>query len=132
VAARLAVAVRPTDLTCRYGGEEFVVAMPECSTAAAADIGERLRAVMADSPIVLPGGPISLTVSIGIAVAALSHDPGYDRLLNAADRALYRVKASGRNRVEIADPSIPDAPSISLVAGQGLRDVTIGSGNRRT
>ena len=72
VARRLAAAIRPTDLACRYGGEEFVVAMPACSVKAAAQIGERLRSVIADAPFALPQGPLTVTISIGIFVAALS------------------------------------------------------------
>jgi len=104
VARRLAAAIRPTDLACRYGGEEFVVAMPACSVKAAAQIGERLRSVIADAPFALPQGPLTVTISIGIFVAALSEHPSYERLLTAADRALYRAKANGRNRVELAEP----------------------------
>jgi len=103
VALRVTNAVRPTDLSCRFGGEEFVIAMPECNLAGAADVGERLRSAIADTPVVLPGLSVSVTVSIGIAVAAHSPHAIYDRLLALADRALYRAKHAGRNRVEIAD-----------------------------
>jgi len=104
VATRLLAAIRPTDLACRYGGEEFVVAMPGCSVKAAAQIGERLRSAIADVPFALPHTSLHLTISIGIFVAALAERPSYENLLSAADRALYRAKANGRNRVEIADP----------------------------
>ncbi|MEO7275805.1 MAG: diguanylate cyclase [Vicinamibacterales bacterium] len=104
VAARLTTTVRPTDLTCRFGGEEFVIAMPGCSIAVAGDVGERLRAAIADVPIALPDTSISVTVSIGVTVAAHSPHVAYEHLLNAADRALYTAKASGRNRVELAAP----------------------------
>jgi diguanylate cyclase (GGDEF)-like protein len=103
VASRLSNAVRPTDLTCRFGGEEFVVAMPGCSTAVARDVGERLRAAIADVPITLPDTSLSVTISVGLAVAARSPHVPYDQLLHAADRALYSAKAAGRNRVELAD-----------------------------
>jgi diguanylate cyclase (GGDEF)-like protein len=111
VARRLSASVRPTDLTCRYGGEEFVVAMPDCSVPAAAGIGERLRAIVSDTPIALPESSITVSVSVGISVATLTSQTGYDHLLQAADRALYRAKAAGRNRVEIAEPVAVDMSS---------------------
>jgi diguanylate cyclase (GGDEF)-like protein len=106
VAARLGNAVRPTDLTCRFGGEEFVFAMPGCSVGGAKDGGERLRAAIADVPIAVPETSLSVTVSIGLAVAALTPRVPYDQLLHAADRALYAAKAAGRNRVELAEPFV--------------------------
>ena len=105
VATRLAAAIRPTDLACRYGGEEFVVAMPACSVKAAAQIGERLRSAIADVPFALPHGSLhGHHQHRHLRRRALAEHPSYERLLTAADRALYRAKAKGRNRVELAEP----------------------------
>lgn len=94
VAKALNTTVRPQDLVGRYGGEEFVVGLLETDRAAAAMVAERIRVAVARLP-----GPIPVTISIGLA--SLEPNTGsLDELLIAADTALYRAKANGRNRVE--------------------------------
>lgn len=102
-ARRIRSTVRGADLACRYGGEEFVVVMPDTDAAAAAMIAERLRDIIERTPFALPGSDVglSLTASLGIATNA----PGVDtpeQLLKQADKALYEAKNSGRNRVVAA------------------------------
>jgi len=91
--------VRPYDWVGRWGGEEFLVVLPEANLAQAAVITERIRAGIAAAPLLLPDGrSVSLTVSGGV----VCHDrPGLslDALFQEADAALYRAKAAGRNRV---------------------------------
>jgi len=96
--------IRTSDIAARYGGEEFIVIMPETGKELALLVGEKLRMAFAEFPFPLeesqPGG--SLTISIGIATfpqdAATSRE-----LVDMADKALYRAKEGGRNRVMIWD-----------------------------
>jgi len=101
VAQTLAASIRrPGDLAARYGGEEFMVVLPETDKAGACVIAEKLRlAIEALPPFANDTAPI--TVSIGVAThLPVTHDlPG--ALFQAADRALYRAKRNGRNRVEV-------------------------------
>jgi two-component system cell cycle response regulator len=99
-AVRLASNVRAIDLPVRYGGEEFVVIMPDTRLKDAQRIAERVRLHVAGSPFRVMGGDELLSVTISIGVAA-SHG-GADTpqaLLRRADEALYEAKAQGRNRV---------------------------------
>ncbi|MCL4817722.1 MAG: diguanylate cyclase [Vicinamibacteria bacterium] len=91
---------RSGDLVARYGGEEFAVVLPGLDEADAARVAERLRQGVADLALAHPGSPFGrVTVSVGAAADVPL--PGLDpqTLLRAADRALYRAKAAGRNRV---------------------------------
>jgi len=98
-ADRLRGIVRGGDLLCRLGGEEFVIVMPSVNLGAAIRIAERARLAVRDEefPVTPEGKAIPVTVSIGIAEA--SRDSDASQLYRAADRALYRSKSEGRNRV---------------------------------
>ena len=102
-AGRIAANTRGIDLACRYGGEEFVVAMPDTDIAFATNIAERLRQSIETTPVKISRGPgqLNITVSIGIAKYE-GNDDSAEKLLHRADQALYRAKRSGRNRV-VAD-----------------------------
>lgn len=102
-ANRVAANVRGIDLACRYGGEEFVVVMPDTDTDFACAIAERLRKQVEANPFAISREPNSLgiTISIGIAAAEGPSDTA-EALLHRADQALYRAKREGRNRV-VAD-----------------------------
>ena len=89
---------RQTDVVARFGGEEFVLLMPETDDSAAEVAAERLRKTIQDHPHILTGENLQVTVSIGIAGATLSM-AAFDVLLKRADEALYEAKRSGRNRV---------------------------------
>ena len=97
-AARLKESLRASDLACRFGGEEFVVLMPEADERVARTIAERLRQRIADYPFEISGEEISVTVSAGIAVLDGRGD-NRETLLQRADRGLYAAKREGRNRV---------------------------------
>jgi diguanylate cyclase (GGDEF)-like protein/PAS domain S-box-containing protein len=99
-------AVRPLDLATRYGGEEFAIILPEMSCEAAASLAEQIRYAVLDLriPHGADGAGDHVTLSVGVA----SHVPGEsddrpDRLLGAADQALYAAKRLGRNRVICAE-----------------------------
>ena len=99
-AVRLASNVRAIDLPCRYGGEEFVVVMPDTKIEDAERIAERIRLHVAGSPFRVMGGAELLTVTISIGVAAtLGAGDKPEALLKRADEAVYEAKASGRNKV---------------------------------
>ena len=97
---RVARNLRSVDLACRYGGEEFVIIMPETDRQLALLVAERLRSKIADEPFAIQGGVrfIDVTVSIGLACLESPADNAAT-LLKRADDALYRAKAQGRNRV---------------------------------
>jgi two-component system cell cycle response regulator len=99
-AVRLASNVRAIDLPVRFGGEEFVVVMPETELEHAHRIAERIRLHVAGSPFRVMGGEELLTVTISIGVAAsLRADDTPAKLIRRADEAMYEAKARGRNRV---------------------------------
>ena len=99
-AIRLRKAIRNIDLACRYGGEEFVIVMPETDMAVAAVVAERLRRRIAGEPFVVQQGVrnLDVTISIGIATLCEAADNAV-AILKCADQALYRAKRDGRNRV---------------------------------
>ncbi|MGO7018978.1 PleD family two-component system response regulator [Rhizobium leguminosarum] len=101
--SRVRSTIRGADLACRYGGEEFVVVMPDTSPEIAAAVAERLRAAIESAPFMLKhsGEALSVTASFGIASRIASVlTPG--QLMKQADLALYEAKNTGRNRVVAA------------------------------
>jgi two-component system cell cycle response regulator len=102
-AARLRATVRGADLACRYGGEEFVVVMPDTTAEMAANIAERLRMSIEGKPFVLrsSGQEINITASLGISCNSPNVETP-EQLLKEADNALYDAKRAGRNRVVAA------------------------------
>ena len=98
--ARLAQAkARETDLVARYGGEEMALVLPETDARGALVIAERIRAAVAAARHPTEQGALDVTVSVGVATwPGAGDDP--EALLEQADKALYRAKQSGRNRVE--------------------------------
>jgi two-component system cell cycle response regulator len=103
-AMRIKRSIRGIDLACRYGGEEFVIVMPETDMAIAAMVAERLRRRVAAEPFAVQQGTRSLPVTISIGIAGLrGKEDNAAGILKRADQALYRAKRDGRNRV------VPDA-----------------------
>jgi two-component system cell cycle response regulator len=102
-ANRVRATVRGADLACRFGGEEFVVVMPDTGPEMAASVAERLRTIIEMNPFSLKGAGVSLpiTASIGISSTAWGAQSP-EQLLKQADTALYEAKQSGRNRVVAA------------------------------
>lgn len=110
VAAALTAQLRQGDVVYRYGGEEFLVIMPDQDLAAGTTAAERLRRAVEDLGLAHPASPTAgvVTVSIGVAASTGVGQAGVE-LLKASDDALYRAKSAGRNRVR---------------ASQGAHDVT--------
>jgi diguanylate cyclase (GGDEF)-like protein len=105
VARRLRVTARPLDSVARFGGEEFLVVLPDCSEQDAVAVAERLRTRVGESPVVVgKSSRVSVTCSIG--VATLQDDEHPSVLLTRADIALYDAKGDGRDRVVMAAPSV--------------------------
>jgi len=103
-ALRIKRSIRGIDLACRFGGEEFVVVMPETDIAVAAMVAERLRRRIAAEPFAINAGGNSIPVTISIGIAALrGAEDNAASVLKRADQALYRAKRDGRIRV------VPDA-----------------------
>ncbi len=105
MARRLRRNTRGLDLLCRYGGEEFVIAMPETAANLAFGAADRIREKIATEPFVVSGGMHSLdiTISIGVASFAIGQNDTSDDLFRRADKALYQAKLGGRNKV-VLDP----------------------------
>jgi len=102
-AIRIRKSIRGIDLACRYGGEEFVVVMPETDLAVATMVAERLRRRIASEPFPIQKGARMIEVTISIGIAALGPNDDAAAVIKRADQALYRAKRDGRNRV------VPDA-----------------------
>jgi diguanylate cyclase (GGDEF)-like protein len=101
VAQRLQLALRPSDVVGRYGGEEFVVGLVEADAAAALAVAERIRRRVGEEPCGVAGSGVSVTVSLGVAERAAGEED-LTALLSRADAALYRAKRGGRDRVSVA------------------------------
>ncbi|TPI67660.1 PleD family two-component system response regulator [Mesorhizobium sp. B3-1-3] len=99
-ARRLRKNVRGIDLACRFGGEEFVVVMPDTDGAVAEKVAERIRAEIAQAPFAIgnDGKMIEVTVSVGVS-SVLKGTDSVAALMKRADLALYEAKSGGRNRV---------------------------------
>jgi two-component system cell cycle response regulator len=99
-ASRMRAKVRGMDLVARFGGEEFVVVMPDTDLALASGIAERLRETVAGDPFVVAGGRMAIPVTISIGIGTFDRgDDTPNTILKRADTALYRAKKDGRNRV---------------------------------
>lgn len=92
-------AVRPMDLLGRFGGEEFLILLPDTSPESAFEVAERVRKQVEATQSMHHDQRIHVTASIGVAV--WNGNASLDELIRRADNALYQAKAAGRNRVQI-------------------------------
>jgi diguanylate cyclase (GGDEF)-like protein len=92
--------LRETDVLARYGGDEFVVLLPETPCSGAAGVAARIRQAIEDTPLPTPNKKIHMTVSIGIA-SYPEHGDNLKEVLEKTDKAMYESKSAGRNRVTI-------------------------------
>ena len=103
IGERTARTVRRSDIVARYGGEEFVVIMPQTTREGAVAQAERLRAEIANAPFGLAEASFTVTVSVGVATLDRTTELDSEALILKADRALYRAKGTGKNRVEFGE-----------------------------
>lgn len=109
IASGIAAVVRPYDSVGRCGGEEFLIVAPGCDLAETWELAERVRSHVAGCNIIAGGASVQVSLSLGVATGEASAD--IEKLLHAADTALYQAKNAGRNRVE---------PCVGRAAGAGL------------
>lgn len=99
-ARRLVSALRRYDFVGRFGGEEFLIVLPGCDLRSLATRAEALREKVCGTPVETPEGPVPIAISLGITASEAARDQDPHLLLANADKALYRAKSGGRNRVE--------------------------------
>ena len=104
VGAKMREVLRGSDLKCRYGGEEFLVLLPETPLDGAKRVAETLRRELADMPITWKSEALGITASVGVTVA-LPSEIDSSALIGRADAALYRAKDQGRNCVRLSAES---------------------------
>jgi len=99
-AKRIKKSIRNIDLACRYGGEEFVILMPDTDMALAQIVAERIRNDVASHPVICNNGALQVPITISVGVSSLDHkNDAPEKLMKRADVALYNAKRDGRNRV---------------------------------
>ncbi|MEI7926505.1 MAG: diguanylate cyclase, partial [Chloroflexota bacterium] len=113
VARELRATCRATDFVARTGGDEFVVVMEGCGPDEAARAAERVHAALREAHLEVPGAPARLGVSVGIATAPADASTA-NRLLHAADQAMYAAKFSGGHRTRLARDHGEDSPTRSI------------------
>jgi diguanylate cyclase (GGDEF)-like protein len=113
VGHRIVAAIRPDDVGCRIGGDEFAVLLPNTTTTEAEAVGQRLLASLS-APVPIEGRRLVVPASIGVAVAAPYEKPTVDELLRRADVAMYNAKAAGKHCLAVytgdASPGSMTAP----------------------
>jgi diguanylate cyclase (GGDEF)-like protein len=107
--------VRATDIVARLSGDEFAVLMPQTDTAGALQLGEDLRAQVADNASPAPDAA-NVTISVGITMFDSKREVGAETVLVAADQAMYRAKEEGRNQIALFQD--PDEPNRKPRRGQ--------------
>lgn len=105
VARRLKAGLRNVDRVMRYGGEEFIVLVPEATLKMAREVAQRLSASVKAMPVQIGAQSLSITLSLGVAVFPTDGDTGA-QIVQAADQALYAAKAAGRDRVMCRSESV--------------------------
>src|SRR5262249_31317178 len=99
---------RSTDLAARFGGEEFVILMPETDPQAAINAANRMRDIVEKTPFTINSDGTTIKKTISIGVSSLHPDgDSVEGLLKRADEALYVAKNSGRNQVKVAQSVVP-------------------------
>ncbi len=115
---RMQNAIREYDFIGRYGGEEFLMLFPGCDETRTMEKAERLRVSLCSGPLLLTETAITLTGSFGATMASPVAENTSESLIRTADRALYRAKELGRNRVEFLAQQPGSAPVPATLADQ--------------
>jgi two-component system cell cycle response regulator len=98
VSRRLELGIRTSDMSSRFGGEEFVIVLPETNGESAGYVAERLRMIIEDVEFAIPVEPKQITCTASFGVASLRPDDTAEGLIKRADTCLYKAKESGRNK----------------------------------
>lgn len=101
IATKMHALMRSYDFIGRYGGEEFLVVLPDCNLEYAVSFAERLRLAVSSDAIDTTETRVAATISFGVTASDMGHSKSVDALVKAADEALYQAKKYGRNRVEL-------------------------------
>jgi diguanylate cyclase (GGDEF)-like protein len=104
-ARRISSTLRPYDAVGRYGGEEFLIVLPGSDGLGGLTVAERIRESFSNHPVHTSAGPVSITLSLGVAAEGGEAASDGSALLRAADTALKRAQQTGRNRVALSDES---------------------------
>jgi uroporphyrinogen decarboxylase len=105
--------IRKVDFLGRYGGEEFLILMPQTGYSRAKEAADRVHRAIQQLVIEVDSAPVRVTISLGVATFDPLLDSDLDALIKRVDDALYAAKAGGRNRVSVA-PLRTDSPNISV------------------
>ena len=120
ISRELSTNARETDIPCRYGGDEFLMLLVGADAEVAGRAAERLREQIVVTPIHYGSESIPVTISAGVASAGTDEPIDFNELVERADRALYRAKRSGRNRVvmeeDVAPTDIPEHVVVDTTA----------------
>jgi diguanylate cyclase (GGDEF)-like protein len=117
IASGIAAVVRPYDSVGRCGGEEFLIVAPGCGMTETVELAERVRCHVAGCSIIAGGSSVQVSLSLGVATAQTAAE--MEKLLLAADTAMYQAKNAGRNRVE---PSLARGASTEQISSTPNRD----------
>jgi len=118
IASTIKSQMRGVDTAARYGGEEIALILPRTEMVAAYNVGERIRTAVAEQRVTTDSDPpkvLGVTASFGIASYPESGAESGEDLVRRADRALYRAKRTGKNRVELfwSDEAVPLRPAVA-------------------
>jgi len=102
--------LRRTDVFARYGGEEFALLMTQTPLSNAEKAADKLRQVIAEAPFTLQGKTVDVTLSCGLSCFVDGEIDTIDAMIMAADRALYRAKREGKNRVIVSAECLENTP----------------------
>ncbi len=91
--------VRKLDIACRYGGEEFAVILPSTDLGTAISVAERIRQAIENTSLVLEKEELKLSASLGLSTYLYNHNDSWHKLVENADKELYKAKQNGRNQV---------------------------------
>lgn len=123
-AAILLKQVRMIDIACRYGGEEFVIILPDTALRQAVHVAERIRLAIAETPVVFSEGEFNFTASMGVDVYSSQAPLSAEQFMESVDKLLYQAKAEGRNRICHRDfAEVESATSVSQEEKDALSDI---------